>query len=174
MLEAAKEKWDATAIYWIEINWIILPKHEWGFGQLGFPSGSGGKESPHNEGDVGSIPGFGRSSGEGKRLPIPVFWPGEFHGLYSPWGHKELDTTEQLSLWLLDTKLGSELSLGNVHECVISHFSHVRLFATLWTVACQSPLSMGFSSQEYWSGLPCMYSQFQGPNFLIFFNLTIL
>ena len=32
------------------------------------------------------------------RLPIPVFWPGEFHGLYSPWGHKELDTTEQLSL----------------------------------------------------------------------------
>ena len=29
-------------------------------------------------------------------LPTPVFWPGEFHGLYSPWGCKELDTTEQL------------------------------------------------------------------------------
>ena len=29
-----------------------------------------------------------------------IFWPGEFHGLYSPWGHKELDTTEQLSLSL--------------------------------------------------------------------------
>ena len=29
--------------------------------------------------------------------------------------------------WLLSTKLGSELSLGNVHECVISHFSHIRL-----------------------------------------------
>ena len=28
----------------------------------------------------------------------PVFWPGEFHGLYSPWGHKELDMTERLSL----------------------------------------------------------------------------
>ena len=27
-----------------------------------------------------------------------VFWPGEFHGLYSPWGRKELDTTEELSL----------------------------------------------------------------------------
>ena len=27
------------------------------------------------------------------RLPTPVFWPGEFHGLYSPWGHKELNTT---------------------------------------------------------------------------------
>ena len=33
-----------------------------------------------------------------ERLPISVFWPGEFHGLYSPWGRKELDTTERLSL----------------------------------------------------------------------------
>ena len=39
--------------------------------------------------------------------------------------------------------------------CALSHFSPVRLFATLWTVAHQAPLSMGFSSQEYWSGLPC-------------------
>ena len=33
-------------------------------------------------------------------------------------------------------------------------FSHVRLFATPWTVACQAPPSMGFFRQEYWSGLP--------------------
>ena len=39
--------------------------------------------------------------------------------------------------------------------CVLSHFSHVRLFSSLRTVACQAPLSMGFSRQEYWSGLPC-------------------
>ena len=32
--------------------------------------------------------------------------------------------------------------------------SHVRLFAMLWTVACQAPLSTGFSRQEYWSGIP--------------------
>ena len=32
--------------------------------------------------------------------------------------------------------------------------SHVQLFATPWTVALQAPLSMGFSRQEYWSGLP--------------------
>ena len=38
---------------------------------------------------------------------------------------------------------------------VLSHFSHVWLFVTLWTVAHQAPLSMGFSRQEYWSGLPC-------------------
>ena len=33
-----------------------------------------------------------------ERLPTPVFWPGEFHGLYNPWGCKELDAIEQLSL----------------------------------------------------------------------------
>ena len=39
--------------------------------------------------------------------------------------------------------------------CVLSCFSRVWLCVTLWTVACQAPLSMGFSRQEYWSGLPC-------------------
>ena len=38
---------------------------------------------------------------------------------------------------------------------MLGHFSHVQLFATPWTVAYQAPLSMGFSRQEYWSGLPC-------------------
>ena len=36
----------------------------------------------------------------------------------------------------------------------VKSFSHVRLFAIPWTVAHQAPLSMGFSRQEYWSGLP--------------------
>ena len=40
-----------------------------------------------------------------KRLPTPVFWPGEVHGLYSPWGLKESDTTERLSL-SLDSERG--------------------------------------------------------------------
>ena len=37
---------------------------------------------------------------------------------------------------------------------MLNHFSCVQLFATLWTVAHQAPLFMGFSRQEYWSGLP--------------------
>ena len=41
-----------------------------------------------------------------------------------------------------------------VYACVLTHFSRVQLFATLWTVACQAPLSLGFPSQEHWSGLP--------------------
>ena len=39
-------------------------------------------------------------------------------------------------------------------RAVPSHFNHVRFFMTPWTVARQAPLSMGFSRQEYWSGLP--------------------
>ena len=39
--------------------------------------------------------------------------------------------------------------------CVLRCFSHVHLFVTLWTEACQAPLPMGFSRQEYWSGLSC-------------------
>ena len=42
-----------------------------------------------------------------------------------------------------------------MNMCVLSHFSRVLLFVTPWTAACQAPLSMGFSWQEYWSGLPC-------------------
>ena len=38
---------------------------------------------------------------------------------------------------------------------MLSRFSHFQLFATLWTIASQAPLSIGFSRQEYWSGLPC-------------------
>ena len=38
---------------------------------------------------------------------------------------------------------------------MLSRFGHVQLFATLWAVAHQTPLSMGFSRQEDWSGLPC-------------------
>ena len=46
--------------------------------------------------------------------------------------------------------------LADFHNCetILSHFSCVHLFVTPWTVARQAPLSMGFSRQEYWSGLP--------------------
>ena len=47
--------------------------------------------------------------------------------------------------------LGSKITADGV----LSRFSLVQLCATLWTVACQAPLSKEFSRQEYWSGLPC-------------------
>ena len=49
----------------------------------------------------------------------------------------------------------TNLIVSRAHVCMLSCFSHVQLFATLWTVTCQAPLSTGFSKQEYWSGLPC-------------------
>ena len=39
--------------------------------------------------------------------------------------------------------------------CVLSHFSCVQLFETLWTEAHEAPLFTGFSRQKYWNGLPC-------------------
>ena len=45
-------------------------------------------------------------------------------------------------------------SFNTCLKCMLSCFSSVQLCATPWTVACQAPLSMGFSRQESWSGLP--------------------
>ena len=114
-----------------KMSLTVLPKNMYDL--------SVGKESTCNSGDPSSIPGSGRSVGEGigysfqyswtslvaqlvknpqqcgipgfdpwvrtipwrrERLPTPVFWPGEFRGLYSPWGCKQSDTTEQLALAL--------------------------------------------------------------------------
>ena len=57
---------------------------------------------------VGKIPWWRET------LPIPVFWPGEFHGLYSPWGHKESDTTERLRLFFQ-----SGWNKGTVKNCQV-------------------------------------------------------
>ena len=67
---------------------------------MGFPGSSAGKEFACSARDPSSIPGSGRFPWRRDKLPTPVFWPGEFHGLYSPWGCKESDTTERLSLSL--------------------------------------------------------------------------
>ena len=68
---------------------------------MGFPGGSDGKESA-KAGDPGLIPGFGRSPGGGRGNVLQYFLPREIHGPrslagYSPWGHKESDTTERLT-----------------------------------------------------------------------------
>ena len=75
---------------------------------LGFPCGSAGKESACNVGDLGSIPGLGRSPGEGKGYPL------QYSGLENSMdcivhgGRRELDTTEWLSLSCWFTSLYTE------------------------------------------------------------------
>ena len=107
---------------------------------MGCSGSSAGKESAYNPGDLSSIPGLERSTGERigylfqyswaslvaqrvknlpavwetwvrslgwedpwrrERLPSPVFWPREFHGLHSPWDRKDPDMTEWFSLHLI-------------------------------------------------------------------------
>ena len=68
--------------------------HKWGF-----PGGSDGEESACNAGDVGSVPGSGRSPGEGNSHPLQYSclensMDRDLSG-YSPWGCKELDMTER-------------------------------------------------------------------------------
>ena len=55
---------------------------------------------------------------------------------------------------VLESFVLAAVHLGQVMLLLLSHFSHFRLFVTLWTVVHQAPLSMGFSRQQYWSGLP--------------------
>ena len=66
---------------------------------MGFPGGLAGKESACNVGDLGSIPGLGRSPGEGHGNPLQYSCLENPHGQrssvgYSPWGCKGSDTTE--------------------------------------------------------------------------------
>ena len=124
------------SVYIMGVWGRIIIEHK-SFCFMGFPDSSVGQELACNAGDPGSVPGLGRSTGEGIGDPLqyswaslvvqlvknhlqcrrpgfdpwvgnipwrrewlttPVFLPGEFHWLYSPWGCKESDTTEWFSL----------------------------------------------------------------------------
>ena len=91
---------------------------------IGFAASSAGKESAHNAGDPNLISGLGRSPREGNSSRI-VELPGEFHGQrnlagYSPWGCKESDRTERLSLYIpmgLPRWLGGKESTCQCRRC---------------------------------------------------------
>ena len=63
---------------------------------LNYTCGSAGKECLQCRGP-GFHPWVGKTPWRRERLPTPVFWPGEFHGLYGPWGRKESDITLTLT-----------------------------------------------------------------------------
>ena len=98
-------------------------------------------------GRPGLSPWVGKISWRRAQQPTPVFLPGGPSCLESTGsqraGHdratKHTDTTDST----------------DVITCMFSHFSRVRPFETLWTVARQAPLSMGCPRQEHWRGLPC-------------------
>ena len=148
-------------------------------GDLGFPGGSDGKESAYNEGDWASIPGSGRSSGEGNGNPLQYsclensmdrgHWWATVHVvtkllLLSCFSRVQLCNPIDGSppgstvpgILQARTLEWAAISFSNTWKWTVKvkSLSHVRLFATPWTATYQAPPSMGFSRQEYWSGLP--------------------
>ena len=111
-------------------------------GSWGFPDSSVGKESTCNAGDPGSIPGSGRSLEEGKGYPLQ--YCGLENSMDSPWGCKESDRTERLSLLLYCPKC--------LFICVVLFVVPCRLQEVSNSVTPWSVQSMEFSRPEYWSG----------------------
>ena len=114
-------------------------------------------------GRSGFGPRVGKIPWRRKWQPTSVLLPGKSHGRrslinYSPWGHKESDTTASLFIYIVFTTIFACVPAKSLQSC-----------PTLWTswtctVARQAPLSVGFSRQEYWSGLPCPPPGIQGSN----------
>ena len=94
---------------------------------LGFSSATDGKDSACNVGDLSSIPGLERSPGGGHGNPLQYSCLGNPHGQrslvgYSPWGCKELDMTEQLTL-SFSSYLSCTLSVCSVFKATVNLFS---------------------------------------------------
>ena len=89
----------------------------------------------------GFNPWVGKIPWRREKLPIPVFWPGEFYELYSPWGHKELEMTEQLSLFFLKTEIIS------VSHQIFKYSIAFCVFLTVW----EYPANMVPSGSEFFS-----------------------
>ena len=70
-------------------------------------------------------PRIGKIPWRRERLPTPVFWPGESNGVFSPWGHKELDKTERLSLFEDEEKfklMKMKLKLQNILDVALTEW----------------------------------------------------
>ena len=137
----------------------------WGVGV--FLGGSDGKESACNDRDLCSIPGLGRSPGEGNGNPIqgsclenPMdrgTWWAVVHGVSESWTRLSDDHTHTFCFYLIIAHIYCSheikrcLLLGRKVmtnlKVKVKWLSRVRLFATPWTAAHQAPLSMGFSRQ---------------------------
>ena len=142
----------------------------------GFPGGVSDKEPAYQcrwHKKLGFNPWVGKIPWRRAWQPTPVFLSGESHGQrslagYGSQGCKESDTTEVINTHTHSHTHTLSLSLTHTHThtpsgwnylskemiMIVKLLSRVQLFATPWTVANPAPPSMGFSRQEYWSGLP--------------------
>ena len=113
--------------------------------------GSDSKELACKAGDPDLIPGWERSPGDGigNSLQYSCLENSMDRGAwYSPWGHNELDTAEQVHVLSFFSLQRQEFLC-----CLVTNVIYDS-FVIPWTIGCQAPLSMEFSRQEYWGGLP--------------------
>ena len=80
-------------------------------------------------------------------------YPAGKMGILSTLSREYMHARSSVLGWIEDTGSVSVSGCYIIEVCVLICFSCVRLFASLWTVARQAPLSMAFSRQEYWNGL---------------------
>ena len=114
---------------------------------LALPGGSVAKNPPVNTGDMGLIPGSGRSPEGGNGNPTPVFLPGESHRQrrlagHSPWGHKEADTTQGLNINIniLTSHGHSERSLHSTSPGFLAINFLTVFLPNFWQLAKPLPL----------------------------------
>ena len=125
----------------------------------GFPGGTSGEEPScqrRTHERCGFDPWVRKIPWKRKWQLIPIFLPGKSHGQRSLPGMKSRTLLKQLSTHLTILNYFPLVLLFMALDIFIfvCMLSCVQLFAVLWTVACQAPLSMGLPRQEYGSGLP--------------------
>ena len=126
----------SSVLAWSYISWTVEParlqsmgsqrvRHNWATTTLGFPGGSDSKEFAFIVGDLGLIPGLGRSPGGGNGSPLQYSClenlPGQRSLMgYSPWGHTEWNTTKWLSTY--------HWKVGYVLYLIYLNILHVPIF----------------------------------------------
>ena len=125
--------------------------------ELGFPGGSAGKESACNARDLGSIPGLGRSLGGGHGTTLQYSCLENPHGQRSlagcsPWGGKELDTTERLSTTHTEVELSKHS--WNSSSTLPTSFQQLYFSVYSFLLRCSRALR-----HQYWVlGVSCVFS----------------
>ena len=89
--------------------------------------------------------------------PVKCCQPRKLTQALASWGFIGSQSRRHVApMWMITAiQMPAKAVIHHESHCACCCFSRAWLCATLWTLACQAPLSMGFSRQEYWSGLPC-------------------